>query len=370
MSLTFPLGLAKDDYFCNRVTETKQLIANIQSHTHTVLISPRRYGKTSLAYRAISQCGLPFVKVDLYMTTDHNDIARTIIKGINGIIEQVTGVTEKILANIKGYLKTIKPTLAVGSDGIKLKLEASDTKHAPDNICEALLILNAILEKKNQKAALLIDEFQEIESIAPDQGIEGAIRHVAQETSHFALIFSGSKRHLLKSMFNDRNKPLYRLCEEIALERISADDYKPFINTFAKATWHKILPIDTLNELMICTERHPYYLNALLRSVFAQSHLPTANHVQQLWLNLAEKKRNDLLAETSTLTTTHRKLLLAIANGQNTALTSKAFLSEMKLAGSSAARGLQDLLDEDFIEKLGDHYRLVDPLLKTVLVEK
>lgn len=158
----FPLGIAKNEYFCNRVSETAQLIRNIQSCTHTVIISPRRYGKTSLAYRAVHECGLPYVKIDLYMATEHKDIERAIIKGVNAIISQVTGVTDKILNSIKSYMKAIKPTLEMGSDGIKLVLESSAIATPTENICEALQILNVILEKKEQKAVLLIDEFHAI----------------------------------------------------------------------------------------------------------------------------------------------------------------------------------------------------------------
>lgn len=370
MDFMFPLGIAAEEYFCNRVSETKHLITNINSHTHTVLISPRRYGKTSLAYRAIHECGLPFVKVDLYMTTDHKDIERALIKGINSIISQVTGVTDKVLNSIKEYVKGIKPSLEMGLDGIKLKLEPSPSQNAPENICEALLILNALLEKKEQRAVLLIDEFQEVERVAPNQGIEGALRHVAQETQKLAFIFSGSKRNLLKSMFNDRNKPLYRLCDEIALERIGEEDYKAFVNRFAQQKWGQALTDEDLEALVSTTERHPYYFNALLRNVFAAEERPTAARIQELWLDLAEKKRNDLLAETKSLTVTHRKLLIAIAQGKNRGLSSKEFLSESKLAGSSVLRGLEDLLNEDFIEKRSDHYELVDPLLKTVLLTR
>lgn len=363
----FPLGIAKNEYFCNRVSETAQLIRNIQSRTHTVIISPRRYGKTSLAYRAVHECGLPYVKIDLYMATEHKDIERAIIKGVNAIISQVTGVTDKILNSIKSYMKAIKPTLEMGSDGIKLVLESSAIATPTENICEALQILNVILEKKEQKAVLLIDEFQEVERVAKNHGIEGAIRHIAQETQNFALIFSGSKRNLLKSMFNDRNKPLYRLCDEIVLERISENDYFDFVNRFAKKKWQQPLSPKIFHYIIECTERHPYYFNALLRAIFLLDTLPDQKDIVQLWLRLAEKKRNDLFHETDALGITQKKLLIAIANGFNQELTSKNFLNEYKLASSSVIRGLEELIEDDYIEKREDYYQLVDPLLKTVI---
>ncbi len=364
----FPLGIAKNEYFCNRLSETAQLIRNMQSCTHTVIISPRRYGKTSLAYRAINECGLPYVKIDLYMATDNKDIEKAIIKGINTIIAQVTGVTQKILNSIKSYIKTIKPTLEMGTEGMKLMLEPSPNATATENICEALQILNAILEKKEQKAVLLIDEFQEVERVAKNKGIEGAIRHVAQETQHFTIIFSGSKRNLLKSMFNDRNKPLYRLCDEIVLERISDEHYLKFINQFSQKKWKNLLPAETFLHIMECTERHPYYVNALLRAIFLLDKLPAHIDIDHAWLQLAVKKRNDLFHETDNLNITQRKLLVAIAHSVNKELTSKDFLSSSKLASSSVIRSLEYLAEEDFIEKgKNEYYQLIDPLLKTVI---
>jgi len=363
----FPLGIAQNEYFCNRVTETETLIRNINSCTHTVIVSPRRYGKTSLAYRAIEQCGLVYVKIDLYMATDHQDIEKAILKGINAIIASVTGVTDKILDSIKNYMKSIRPRLEMGAGEIKLILEASKEATPQENICEALQILDAILQKKSQKAVLLIDEFQEVERVAKDKGIEGAIRHVAQETQNFAVIFSGSKRNLLKSMFNDRNKPLYRLCDEIILERISATDYLKFINKFAKSKWCKHLSELAFEKIIECTERHPYYVNALLRSIFILEKLPTENIILDSWFDLAEKKRDDLFYEADVLTNIQKKLLIAIANGVNQELTSKYFLNQYQLASSSVIRALDELVAEDFIEKKQKHYQLIDPLLKTAL---
>ncbi|NNM59599.1 MAG: hypothetical protein HKM04_07265 [Legionellales bacterium] len=73
-------------------------------------------------------------------------------------------------------MKIIKPTLEMGQDGIKLVLEPSSSAKPTENIFEALQILNAILQKKGKKAVLLIDEFQEVERVAKNKGIEGAIR--------------------------------------------------------------------------------------------------------------------------------------------------------------------------------------------------
>ncbi len=221
--------------------------------------------------------------------------------------------------------------------------------------------------KKEKKGVLFIDEFQEVERVAKDKGIEGAIRHVAQETQCFSIVFSGSRRNLLKSMFNDRNKPLYRLCDEIYLDRIEEKDYLTFVNKFSNAKWGKPFTSELFEAIIHYTERHPYYFNALLRRLFATTQFPTTESVGSVWHKLADRKRNDLVAETRSLNLIHKKLLVAIANGINTELTGKAFLNRADLSGASAVRGLEYLVEEDFIEKSSTGYQLIDPLLKAVI---
>lgn len=50
------------------VMETERLVGNIQHGKHTLIIAPRRYGKSSLAERAIEQSGLPSVKINFHST--------------------------------------------------------------------------------------------------------------------------------------------------------------------------------------------------------------------------------------------------------------------------------------------------------------
>ena len=365
----FPLGLAQGEYFCNRVSETERLVKNLQSHTHTLLIAPRRYGKTSLAYRAIHLSKMPSAKVDLFMSTSLEDIQQAILKGINELISETAGVTEKLLDSLKTFVKSLKLSLEATADGFKISLTPGQNSAPSQNICEALQILDQILIKKEISAVLLIDEFQEIELIAPNQGIEGAIRHVAQGAQRFSIIFSGSQQTLLKSMFNSKNKPLYRLCDEITLSRIEEKDYEIFVNQFAQKKWNQKIQKAVFESLVQLTHLHPYYFNALLREAFQLETPPSAETLENLWKDLADKKRQDLLSETENLNITQKKMLVAIANGINQELTSKEFLSKFELASSSVLRALNTLMENDLIELREDKYHLIDPLLEFVILK-
>jgi pimeloyl-ACP methyl ester carboxylesterase len=59
------------------------------------------------------------------------------------------------------------------------------------NILEALQALENLLQKKEKRAILFLDEMQEIGEVAEGSGIKGAIRHVAQTTEYLFMILYG-----------------------------------------------------------------------------------------------------------------------------------------------------------------------------------
>src|SRR5205085_2388232 len=133
---------------------------------------------------------------------------------------------------------------------------------------EALLLLDKLLIEKKKRAIIFLDEFQEVGQISKNRAIEGAFRTAAQEMRALSLIFSGSIRSLLLSMFEDESRPLYKLCRKIKLDRISAIDYEHHIQKIAISTWNKKIEKGVFDRIMELTNRHPYYVNYLADTVW------------------------------------------------------------------------------------------------------
>lgn len=371
--LSFPLGIASGDYFCNRVSETKALVDNIRRGVHTVLIAPRRYGKTSLAYRAIEQSECPYACVDLYLTTSLKDVEHALLAGVGQLLASISSSSEQLLNLAKDslqFFKSLRPSFELNAEGgFSVKLNPSAQSTSVTNIQEALELLEKVLAKKQQRAVLFIDEFQEIERVCPDSGIEGSIRHVIQESKQFSVIFSGSHRRLLKSMFNDRNKPLYRLCDEIDLPRISVTDYLPFLRNLSLSAWGKALPDELILKILDLTECHPYYVNALCDKLFRSESLPEASKVVEIWHEFMKRSYRERLQEVQELSLAQKKILVAIVHGLNTELTGQNFLKFVELSGASAHKAKNELEENDFIEEKDGAYQLIDPLLTAVIRE-
>lgn len=365
----FPRGIARGDAFCNRLVQRKRLALNINSGQHTLIMSPRRYGKTSLVRYVIEEMGLPYGEADFFVAVDAKRIEQRIMSGIKIIFNHSSNSLEQTLQIIRNYFKATNSRWTIGTQGLSLALIPSIDSDPASNIMDALLALENFLKQKNMRAVLFLDEVQEIGEIAEGKAIEGAIRHVAQESKFLSMVFSGSSRHLLSKMFYDKARPLYKLCDRITLDYISESDYEEHLNKLAIIRWDKPLSELSLKKLFTLTERHPFYMNNLCLRLWQSDLLnpPIPADIECYWHDYLVEERFETSRELSNLSMGQRKILLAMAAGHAKGLTGKKFQSIVNMTGPSILEALQVLERKDYIEHLGDEYKVIDPLIKTSL---
>lgn len=364
----FPLGKAYGRAFCNRVEETERLVGNIGSCKHTLIIAPRRYGKSSLAERAIEKAELPNVKINLHLCTSEEDVAQIVLEAVIKLIGSSIGKIEKVIESLKKYLSTIEPLISFGGSVASLKLVPKHKANYSVVIAEALLLLEKLLREKNKRAVIFFDEFQEIDRIDKKGGIEGAFRTAAQEMQQLSIIFSGSIRSLLVSMFEDENRPLYKLCRKIKLDRISATDYESHIQKIAVDTWGEKLKKPVFDKIIELTNRHPYYVNYLCDSIWeANKKLPGLIETEKAWDEVVAEEWSDALRELSDLPISQRKILKYIAHNNVQSLSSREASIVLALPISTTSSAVSVLIEKDYIEPENGTYQVINPLLLAVV---
>lgn len=366
----FPLGKAYGEAFCNRTEETSKLLSNIRRGVHTFLLAPRRYGKSSLCEKAFSQANMPWSKVDFHLAVTEKDVERLILKGIIALIGNSISHIDKLTAVIKNTLKHLKPKFDISAGPFSLELEVGSESSPAENIADALLLLEKLLQERDKQAVLLFDEFQEVGQISKGKGIEGAIRHSAQETQNLAMIFSGSNPHMLQGMFENERRPLYKLCKKLSVVRITAEHYQAHLNKAAKIAWGKNLPDDVFLHIMQLTERHPYYVNALCDEIWSECETsPDIKKTKECWDIIVDGERSDLIKDFLRLSDNQRKVLIHLANHGGKELFSNHSSKEMDIAPGSLHTAVASLLEKDFIERTADNsYELIVPIYRTLLV--
>lgn len=364
----FPLGKAYGESFCNREAEAAKLTTNIERGVHTYLLAPRRYGKSSLCEKAFAQINFPWAKIDFHLAVTERDAERLIIKGILELIGKSINHIDKLTTLIKNTLKHLKPKFDISAGPFSLELELNSQSSPAENVAEALLLLEKLLQERDEKAVLLFDEFQEVGQVSKGKGIEGAIRHAAQETQNLSIIFSGSNPHMIKNMFENERRPLYKLCKKLSISRISASHYKVHLNKAATLAWAQELPDDVFNLIMDVTEHHPYYVNALCDEIWAEcDKCPDVVKVKECWNIIVDGERSDLIKDFLRLSDNQRKVLIHIANHGGKELFSSESSKAMEIAPGSLHTAVATLLEKDFIEHVDDCYELIVPIYRLLL---
>jgi AAA+ ATPase superfamily predicted ATPase len=364
----FPLGKAYGEAFCNREEEIAWLIGNLENAKHSLLIAPRRYGKSSLAEKAVEKTSLPFVKANFHLCTTEEEVADLIMSSVVKLIGKSIGPVEKVINSIKKYASNVNPKITFGDDIATLELVPKMKSNQAVILSESLLMMEKLLREKKKRAVLFLDEFQEISKIKKSSAIEGAIRTAAQEMQHLSIIFSGSIRSLLLSMFEDENRPLYKLCRKLKLERISAEAYQKHINKIAKKTWGEMLSENVFNRIMTLSNRHPYYVNYLCDVLWQKSKAsPLEKDVQEAWKIVLEEEWSDTLREISVLPLSQRKILKYIANHDIDNLMGQEVYHALAIPASTAASAVNSLVEKDYLEMEADgKFKIINPLLLTV----
>lgn len=366
----FPLGIASGESFCNRVDERQKIIENINVNRHTLVKSPRRYGKSSLVLYAFNESSTLYERVDLFVAIDERTVQDLILAGVKRLLNRISKSPENIIRLIRNYIKKLKTKFTINTDGVSVEL-ISDKENDPiATIINSLQLLDHLLQKKKLSAVFFIDEFQEIGLLTNSKALEGAIRHVAQESKRLCFIFSGSNRHLLSNMFDKRSRPLYMLCDRINLGRIEEESYIPFLNKLASKKWNKTLSNNVIQTIFECTQRHPYYMNVICGQLWQKDNISSINAqtVKDLWKNHIMQEESKTAKELSVLTTLQKELLIAIARDYTKDLSGKAMLSKLNVTSAAVIRALNILNELDYIKKNKGEYSLIDPLIQQSLL--
>lgn len=361
----FNRGIASGEAFCNRVAETQQLVRNIDNLTHTLLISPRRYGKTSLALHAMECTPLPYVYIDLFLKYKTDEVLDEFYQGVGQLMGKFIKPSEKAVRKIESLIKHVSVSLKLGKFGFELAL-APKTADSKKNLKTLLVSLDELLAEQQQRAIIFIDEIQTISELDICDEVESALRFVAQKTKHISFIFSGSSRHLIGKMFDDRSRPLYKLCQKITLDRIKSEHYRSFINTLSKRQWGRPLVDDVLQAMFDVTECHPYYVNILCAYLFQLECFPEEVDVIDCWEKIAKEEQSSVAKDIEFLTGKQKQLISAIAKHPHLKEpTAKNFVQKINLTPRGILNAIKVLLKHDIVERLtSDEIRIVDPVLK------
>jgi uncharacterized protein len=240
-------------------------VADARNGQDVVVFAPRRYGKSSLIWRVAQELikeDVLVAQVDLMRTPTKDQLAAKLAKTIHEeLASRLWNAKErlKVFADLR-----IAPTITVNAnDGtVSFRFDARAAAEDIDATLEELLtMLGRIAADRGRRVVLVLDEFQEVVDIDP--GLIKLMRSVFQEQPDVAHIYLGSKRHMMRQIFNDENEPFWRSAKQTELDVIPPDLFAPYAHAKFEATGKK-LERDACQRALELTGGHPYATQELL----------------------------------------------------------------------------------------------------------
>lgn len=358
----FPSGIAKGEAFCNRTGERKKLRQYIDAASHTVLMAPRRYGKSSLITQTMLDGEYNYVWVDFLSVASSQDVIDKIRDASKALLLQISPELKKLKIQATDKFKAMSPELNLSAVGQSLTLQLSPEKNTP--IDEVLKGLDEYAGKVNKKAVLVFDEFQQISQLKDSHTVEALIRHAVERSVNITYLFSGSNRHMLSDMFSQHSRPLYRLCSLMQLDRIAEADYAKFISKAAQKRWVSKMPEAALKQIMQLTDRHPFYVNALCNELWFENDLPIAEAVEQVWNAYVMNHKSIIISDVISLSINQKKLIRALSFAPEKEPMGNAFSQKINASVPSIRQALNVLVMKDLVFQDSDgRYKVLDPAI-------
>ncbi|MBQ0074815.1 MAG: ATP-binding protein [Prevotella sp.] len=363
---------AEGENFTDRREETKNLLANFQYGVNTILISPRRMGKTSLVEKVcnmIDDNEIRIVRIDAFGTRCEIDFINAFA---TAVIRATSTKWEEWMENAKVFLSRFVPKISLGQDPLNdfsISLEYNPNNNTTDEI---LKLPEMIANQKGYKIVVCIDEFQQIGEYSDSLTFQKKLRSVWQLQKNVSYCMYGSKKHMMEKIFLNRSYPFYRFGDVMYLKKISERDWVDYICERFDATGKKISR-ELAKEVTILTECYSSYVQHLAWFLWLKTdNEATEDDLRYATNRLLDSQEALFIQQTEGLSDYQMNFLHAIADGVHTGFTQKSVLSKYRLGTSANITRLKNTLKEkDLIETTEPRsLDMSDPILKLWLKKR
>lgn len=334
------------DTFTDRKEETNRLKMNFLYGVNTILISPRRMGKTSLVERVCSLVEsdtLKIAKIDAFGCRSENDFINAFA---TAVVRATSSKWEEWMENARTFLSRFIPKISIGQDPLtdfSIALEYNRANTVTEDI---LQLPETIAKQKGIKIVICIDEFQQIADFPDSITFQKKLRSIWQLQRNVSYCLYGSKKHMMETMFQSQSHPFYRFGDLFYLDKISETDWVEYICDRFRVTGKEISR-ELASEICTVTDRYSSYVQQLAWLVW----LRTDKHATKEDVEFGIDRMLDaceplFIQQTESLSAYQMNFLRALANGIHTGFTRSEILDTYQLGTAANISRLKKALTE------------------------
>jgi uncharacterized protein len=357
--------------FTDRETELERLVTDLSDGQKVFLISPRRYGKSSLirqALAALARRGALTVEV----TVSSHSSYLSFLEGYARALAMVETRTQRARQWLTEAVSTARPEIRLDArlagGGLSVAFPSVHSARDVARLANEVFALPGRLAAERKRTVVVaLDEFQAVDSFNGGS-VEHALRAAAQQQRQVGYVFAGSEPSLMEKMIGPK-RPFYKAGPVMRLQKIPPRLFADWLESRFAASGIK--PETGLGHAIVDLAGNlPYDVQRLAHETWddVRAMGGRAVRLEHLHDTLAR-----LLAEQDTvfeaiwqrLTLAQRAVLRAVVLQEGQGLLSADTRVRHRLGSTSTIQtSLNLLMKQDLIHKEGSRFVVVDSLLR------
>ena len=350
--------------FTDREVEAKKLRENLSSGINTVLISPRRWGKSSLVNRVAERMKskkVCFCFIDLFNVRSAHEFYELYTKEL---LQVTAGRLEERMKQAGQLFKKIVPRFQFSPDphsDFSVSLDWNELKRNEDDV---LNLPERIFNLKKKRIIVCLDEFQNIAHFDDPLAFQKKLRAHWQRHQNTTYCIYGSKRHMLAEFFTSSSMPFYKFGDLVFLDKIPREYWLKFIPKRFSDTG-KTISETLAGEIADTMDNHPYFVQQFAQQVWIRTPKRcTGSIVRDTLEMLLDQFAILFQKEVDQLTNMQLKLLNALCNNESS-VTKGDVIRRYNLRSTAHVVKIRTVLEsKEIIDTFGDKTIFIDPLLK------
>ena len=366
MGSPFIYGMSVDgEHFTDREWETKRLALNFTNGVNSILISPRRMGKTSLVKKVagmVNSDDLKVVYVDIYNCRTAYEFYE---KFASAVIRATATKVEKMIETAKKFLMGVVPQINYSPEpntDFSLSVGITPNANPPEEI---LNLPERIATERGIRIVVCVDEFQQIGEMPDALTVQKTIRSVWQHHRRTSYCLFGSKQHLMSQLFYSRKMPFYQFGDMFFLKKIPTDKWVPFIVERFKQSG-KVISSTLAERICQAVDNYSAYVQQLAWNVLVVcGEEVTPQDIEEGLGATLDQVAPLFIEQTANLSTYQLNFIRAICRGYHDGYGRSEVASQFSLGSMSNISKLKKaLVDREIVEITESGCHLADPLFK------
>lgn len=366
MNRPFVFGVPVDDtHFIGREKEISRLSNNFNFGVNTIILAPRRWGKTSLVNKVtglFSSEKTIIVRMDIFACRSEYEFLNLFS---SEVLRQTSSRIDELKELAKGFIERLTPKISLSPDAVSeysISLGITPKTHSPE---EVLRLPQIIAERKHCEIIICIDEFQQIGEFPDSLNVQKRLRTFWQNQKNVHYCLYGSRMHMMSDLFQKKSYPFYKFGDILNIAPIPLEEWVPYIRDRFKANG---LTIEEPEIKQICesVEYQASYVQQLSYSVMLlSSGKVSSEDIDNGIEDLISQNSIAFIEQTKSLSGYQMNFLRAVVDGIHSGFGEANVREKYNLGSPSNIPRLKNaLIGKELIELSGNGIAIGDPVLR------